>query len=162
MNKNHVVYKLILILEILLLLSVVPVFALDCNKKPCHRDCINSQPNSVQVQCRCNSRKKVYYNLWRDSIPEYDMTCDGTFEQYAVKYCAAKRRYDNYMLNPAIYANNYTPQYDPICDGSYAEYAQNIQVLKQTQAINNHADALRNQHVYHSGFINHYVDINYR
>ena len=27
---------------------VLPVFALDCNKKPCHSKCINLQPSNVE------------------------------------------------------------------------------------------------------------------
>ncbi|MCM1338577.1 MAG: hypothetical protein NC191_02770 [Muribaculaceae bacterium] len=147
-------------------LTTVPAFALDCTKKPCHKNCISSQPNYVQTQCRCNARKKVYYHYWGTNygVPEYDMACDGTFEQYTVKYCAEKRRYDNWQLNndnPNI-ANKYTPQYDPICDGSQAEYTRNIQILKQTQAINNMADSLRNQNinVHHSGTVNQNVNVN--
>lgn len=170
-KRRIIKYKSILILGMVqLLIANISAFALDCNKSPCHKNCISSQPNSVQTQCRCNSRKKVYYHYWGTNygVPEYDMACDGTFEQYSVKYCAAKRRYDDFKLNNynSNVANSYTPQYDPICDGSHAEYTQNIQILKQNQAINNYADALRNQHVqidanvYHQGTVNHNVNQN--
>lgn len=153
-----------LLITISILIISLPVYALDCNKKPCHKKCISSQPDYVQIQCWCNSRKKVYYRYWHnDGVPEYNEVCDGTFEQYAVNYCAAKRRYDGYLLNNKNFANTYTPQYDPICDGSEAEYLQKIQVLKQNQAINNMADALRQPvqvNVNHSGTTNHNVQLN--
>lgn len=158
-------YKLILILGMIQLLLVnIPVFALNCNKTFCHPKCINSQPASVQTKCRCDLRRGVKYN-----VPEYDKVCDGTFEEYKAKYCAAKQRYDNEQseVDYIIYhTNRYTPAYDSLCDGSYAEYMQKIQGLKQIQALNNYSDALRNQRVqvngsvYHSGNVNQNVNFN--
>ena len=72
-------------------------------------------------------------------------------------------RYDNYQLNnynPSI-ANSYTPQYDPICDGSQSDYYQKVQVIKQNQAINNMAEALRapvKVNVNHSGTVDHNIN----
>lgn len=149
-----------LLLITLTLILALPVYALDCNKKPCHKKCIDMQPEHIQDQCWCNARKKVYYHYWGTNygVPEYNEVCDGSFEQYAVKYCAAKRRYDNFQLNNtnSSIANRYTPQYDPICDGTEYDYNQKMQVLKQNQAINNMADALRQPvqvNVNHSGTV---------
>lgn len=69
-------------------------------------------------------------------------------------------RYDNYNLNsynPNI-ANHYTPRYDPICDKSREEYYQKLQVIRQNQAMNNMAEALKQPvqvNVNHSGTIRH-------
>lgn len=60
--------KKIFIITSLLILAL-PVWALDCNRKPCHGKCINFQPTSVQLQCKCDARKKgllplLGYKLW--------------------------------------------------------------------------------------------------
>ncbi len=149
--------KLKLILIIASLVVTIPVYALDCNKKPCHRKCIDMQPESVKTQCMCNKRKKVYYHIWsmpKSGIPEYNEVCDGDFANYVIKYCAAKNHYDRIYLTHYYTQYTYTPQYDQLCDGSYEEYTQKIQILKQNQALNNMADAIRqpvNVNVNHSG-----------
>lgn len=143
--------KILLIVTLTLLYSL-PVYALDCNKKPCHKKCIASQPTTVQTQCMCNARKKVYFY----SIPEYNEVCDGSFEQYAQRYCAAKRRHDNIELSQMYTGNNYTPEYEQICDGSYDEYLQRIQILKQNQLMNKYIEAINQPtqvNVNHSGTV---------
>lgn len=146
--------KKIFIITSLLILAL-PVWALDCNRKPCHSKCISSQPACVQTQCRCNARKKVYFHYLGTNwgVPEYDPTCDGSFEDYVEKYCTAKMRYDNYNLG--MY-KHYTPQYEPYCDGSREEYNQKLQVIKQNQAMNDMVDALKQPvqvNVNHSGTV---------
>lgn len=156
MNKKIFIIFTVFILTIL----VLPVWALDCNRKPCHSKCIENQPTYIQKQCWCDARKKVYYHYWGTNfgVPEYNATCDGSYEQYVEKYCAAKMRYDNYNLNnynPNI-ANHYTPQYDPICDKSREEYYQKLQVIRQNQAMNNMAEVLKQPvqvNVNHSGTV---------
>ena len=129
---------------LLVLMIALPANAVNCEKKPCHKKCIASQPDYIQTQCRCNKRKKVYYHfLWtKTGVPEYDPVCDGSVEQYTIKYCEAKRYYDTQMLT-TYEPNRYTPQYDSLCDGSYDQYLENVKEIKQIQAINNAADALR-------------------
>ncbi len=113
-------------------LLTLPSIAVDCQKKPCHRDCINSQPQYIQTQCKCDARKNFRY--W---VPEYNPVCDGSFEEYTARYCAGKIRYDNQMLP----YTNYTPEYDPLCD-TQESYFQKIQYLKQMQTYNKMIDAL--------------------
>ncbi len=132
---------------LLVLMIALPANAVNCEKKPCHKKCIASQPDYIQTQCRCEKRKKVYYHTWgsKTGVPEYDPACDGSVEQYIIKYCEAKRIYDQKFLNytdPYI-PNTYTPSYDQNCDGTYEQYLENIKELKKIQAINNAADALR-------------------
>lgn len=122
------------ILRVILFLTLfIPLssLALDCQKKPCHRDCIDSQPQSIQTQCKCNARKNFRY--W---VPEYNPVCDGTFEEYTARYCAGKIRYDNQM-----FSYSYTPEYDPLCD-TQESYFQKIQSLRQIQSYNKMIDAL--------------------
>ena len=132
---------------LLVLMIALPDKEVNCEKKPCHKKCIASQPDYIQTQCRCEKRKKVYYHTWgsKTGVPEYDPACDGSVEQYIIKYCEAKRIYDQKFLNytdPYI-PNTYTPSYDQNCDGTYEQYLENIKELKKIQAINNAADALR-------------------
>lgn len=63
------------LLTILLISISLPVFAVNCMKKPCHKKCIESQPESVKTQCMCNKRKKVYYHYWGTNygVPEHIM-----------------------------------------------------------------------------------------
>ncbi len=118
------------------ILITLPSIAVDCQKKPCHRDCIDSQPRSVQTQCKCDARKNFRY--W---VPEYNSVCDGSFEEYRTRYCAGKIRYDNQMLSYSYSRNNYTPEFDPMCD-TQESYFQKIQSLKQMQSYNKMIDAL--------------------
>lgn len=154
-----------LILIIASLVATIPVYALDCNKKPCHKKCINMQPEPVRTQCMCKSRKDIYYHFWglKSGVPEYNPVCDGDFELYRMKYCAAKRKYDNWFLTNSTTRYTYTPNYDQLCDGSYNEYNQRIEQLKQNQALNNMADAIRHPvqvNVNHSGNVNHNIEFN--
>ncbi len=134
------------ILRVILFLTLfIPLssLALDCQKKPCHRDCIANQPESIQTQCRCDARKKIYYHYWGTNfgVPEYEAVCDGSFEQYRVQYCSAKIRYDNQALSNPYSGNNYIPEYDPMCD-TEESYYQKMNNLKQNQYYNKMIDAL--------------------
>lgn len=155
-----------LILIIASLVVTIPVYALDCRKKPCHSKCISNQSETIKIQCMCKKRKNVYYKLalnFGTGVPEYNEACDGSFEQYAIKYCEAKRHYDNAYLSNPYYTYTYTPKYDQICDGSYEEYSRKVQLLKQNQAINNMADALRKPveiNVNHKGTIKQDIQLN--
>lgn len=150
--------KILLIVTLILLYSL-PVYALDCNKKPCHKKCIASQPESIQTQCMCNTRKRIYYHLtWfkNTGVPEYNEVCDGNFEQYRNQYCAAKFKYDDAYLTNSTTGQYYTPQYDQLCDGSYDEYLQKIQVLKQNQMMNRYINTMNRPvevNVNHSGTV---------
>lgn len=54
MNK-----KIFIIFAIfILIIGVLPAWALDCNRKPCHSKCIKNQPTYIQNQCWCDARKK--------------------------------------------------------------------------------------------------------
>lgn len=157
--------KYFLLLLLLLIISL-PADAINCDKKPCHKKCIANQPQYIQTECMCKSRKRVYYKLFltpRSGVPEYNAACDGSFEEYAIKYCNAKRYYDNAYLTNPNYKYSYTPQYDEICDGTYEKYSQKIEQLKHNQAINNMADAIRKPvdiNVNYRGNVKHDVNIN--
>lgn len=153
------------LLLLLTLILALPANAVNCDKKPCHRKCIATQPEYIQTKCKCKKRKKVYYHLFANpgtGVPEYNEACDGSFEEYRIKYCEAKRYYDNAYLSNPNYAYTYTPRYDELCEGSYEDYSQRVQQLKHNQAINNMADALRKPqqvNVNHSGNVNHNVNL---
>ena len=131
-----------ILLVIVLFAITLPSYAVNCVKKPCHKKCIEFQPENIKFQCYCNGRKNVYYKWGRIGAPAYDPRCE-TKEEYLVKYCEAKRYYDN-----ARGYNNigYIPAYDANCDGPYEEFLirqrreQEIRQLSQPQIINvNHS-----------------------
>ncbi len=126
------------LLSVLVLLFIaLPSFAVNCYKKPCHKKCIEFQDENIKLQCYCNGRKNVYYRWGHIGVPAYDSRCE-TQEEYLIKYCEAKRHYDNAQMINNI---NYLSNYDANCDGQYEDFLirqrkeQEIRLLSQPQTI---------------------------
>lgn len=125
--------KFYLLLAVILCFSL-PSYAVNCEKKPCHKKCIDFQPDSVKLRCYCQNRKNVYYQR----IPQYEEACDGSFEDYRIRYCQAKQAYDTHMLNWTATNGGttiYLPEYDPNCYSSFEQFLQLRQQLLEQQKI---------------------------
>ena len=58
------------VLSILLVLMIaLPANAVNCEKKPCHKKCIASQPDYMKNQCRCNHENQDTENHRAQRVP---------------------------------------------------------------------------------------------
>lgn len=143
----------------LILSFALPCYAVNCEKKPCHKKCIDSQPARVKLNCYCQNRKNIYYNYgWgqRTGVPAYEEACDGSIENYRIRYCQAKQEYDAAQMRGAHFSSRiYLPEYDANCDGSYEQFMQlRQQVLDQQKAELQIKQLNQPQVIYHDVNVN--------
>lgn len=141
---------------ILILCFSLQCYAVNCEKKPCHKKCIDLQPDNVKLNCYCQKRKNVYYRYGRYGVPEYDERCDGSIESYRIRYCEAKRIYDDMQMNLSGIGNRiYLPKYDANCYSSYEQFMQLRQQLLEKQQAEIMSRTLNQpQFIYHDVNVN--------
>lgn len=116
----------------LILSFALPCYAVNCVKKPCHKKCIDSQPARVKLNCYCQNRKNIYYG----GVPAYEEACDGSVENYRIRYCQAKQEYDAEQMRRArIMSKTYLPEYDANCYSSFEQFMQLRQQLLEQQKV---------------------------
>lgn len=110
---------------------------------------------ATALQEYCQKRPKAHYGL-----PAYDQRCDGSYEVWTQRYCAAKREADRRAANMAAGFSNTAramqglsldcssgqgasnKTYDPICDGDYQQFVQRQQLYLQQQQIQTQREAV--------------------
>lgn len=144
------------LLPTFILCLALPCYAVNCEKKPCHKKCINFQSASVKLNCYCQNRKNIYYRWGSIGVPAYEEVCDGSIENYRIRYCQAKQAYDTeQMNNKRMLSQIYLPEYDPNCYSSFDQFMQlRQQLLEQQKAELQFRQQNAPQVIYHDVNVN--------